>query len=330
MRLCSRQELETNVCCGTGCGFDSQLIWTSTAVLETGDVSQTVQEKDPATEDSTKESANALDGFVSSSGSSSDGSNNNNNNNNNNNINDNSNENSDNADSNNDNDDLDNDDLDNDDLDIDVPKGGRFAGLTAKIKEALAPVVETMGKRIEALSEHLGKEMGATSDDVSEKLVPLQSKLQGISKNVDKFRSDQQAVKPLVHDLQEQAKELGEKKKVVGSALHDITTGVKSAHAAVSGVSDDVQKAAKAVKALSGSAGKALSAAASKDSVEDLVGELKGDLKNAAGDLGKNIKTEVEQELKKGQGNHANIGKIASKNQKYLKRIYKSLHHVHH
>lgn len=30
MRLCSKDELESNVCCGTGCNFDSFLIWTST------------------------------------------------------------------------------------------------------------------------------------------------------------------------------------------------------------------------------------------------------------------------------------------------------------
>lgn len=27
MRLCKRKELETNVCCGTGCQFDGYLVW---------------------------------------------------------------------------------------------------------------------------------------------------------------------------------------------------------------------------------------------------------------------------------------------------------------
>jgi len=30
LRLCSKDELESNVCCGTGCGFDNWLTWTST------------------------------------------------------------------------------------------------------------------------------------------------------------------------------------------------------------------------------------------------------------------------------------------------------------
>jgi len=32
MRVCTRAELDTDLCCGTGCGFDNQLVWTSTAV----------------------------------------------------------------------------------------------------------------------------------------------------------------------------------------------------------------------------------------------------------------------------------------------------------
>jgi len=32
MRLCTRAELDTDLCCGTGCGFDNQLVWTSTQV----------------------------------------------------------------------------------------------------------------------------------------------------------------------------------------------------------------------------------------------------------------------------------------------------------
>jgi hypothetical protein len=32
-RLCSADELEAQVCCGTGCGFDHQLVWTSSACV---------------------------------------------------------------------------------------------------------------------------------------------------------------------------------------------------------------------------------------------------------------------------------------------------------
>lgn len=35
MRLCTKDELESNVCCGTGCNFDSWLIWTSTEFVST-------------------------------------------------------------------------------------------------------------------------------------------------------------------------------------------------------------------------------------------------------------------------------------------------------
>lgn len=35
MRLCTKDELESNVCCGTGCNFDSWLIWTSTEFVNT-------------------------------------------------------------------------------------------------------------------------------------------------------------------------------------------------------------------------------------------------------------------------------------------------------
>ena len=27
MRLCSEEELASNICCGTGCGFDAKLVW---------------------------------------------------------------------------------------------------------------------------------------------------------------------------------------------------------------------------------------------------------------------------------------------------------------
>ena len=30
MRLCTRQELEDNKCCSTGCGYDGNLVWSST------------------------------------------------------------------------------------------------------------------------------------------------------------------------------------------------------------------------------------------------------------------------------------------------------------
>jgi hypothetical protein len=30
MRLCSENELERNVCCGTGCNFDGRRVWTNT------------------------------------------------------------------------------------------------------------------------------------------------------------------------------------------------------------------------------------------------------------------------------------------------------------
>ena len=30
MRLCTRGEIEDNICCGTGCGYDGNLVWTST------------------------------------------------------------------------------------------------------------------------------------------------------------------------------------------------------------------------------------------------------------------------------------------------------------
>ena len=30
LRLCTQEELETGVCCGTGCGFDGVRVWTST------------------------------------------------------------------------------------------------------------------------------------------------------------------------------------------------------------------------------------------------------------------------------------------------------------
>jgi hypothetical protein len=30
MRLCSEQELNRGVCCGTGCGFDGRRVWSNT------------------------------------------------------------------------------------------------------------------------------------------------------------------------------------------------------------------------------------------------------------------------------------------------------------
>jgi hypothetical protein len=64
LRLCTKTELQSNVCCSTGCGFDSKLIWTSTPVVEATVVTEEqIFEKGEDTEDSKPAKSGHLGGF---------------------------------------------------------------------------------------------------------------------------------------------------------------------------------------------------------------------------------------------------------------------------
>jgi len=82
----------------------------------------------------------------------------------------------------------------------------------------------------------------------------------------------------------------------------------------------------KDLKKLSGSIEENLGNVATKDDVKKVVGNVKDGIKGQLEEASKDIKSNVEEVVKKAGGAHKDISKTVKKNQKYLKRIYKDLH----
>jgi len=192
------------------------------------------------------------------------------------------------------------------------------------LSDALKPIVERLNK----LEEKLIKVNKKEGEDVSQLFKPLSSNIEDLHDKVKQARQNSAGLKDKVDDVTDILEDATEATKDVKGKVENIKDAVERTQKDVAGLKKGVSGAVKDMKGLSAKMEMGLDNVATKADVQDVASSVKDASKDQIEDASKMIKGNVAKVLKGAGDSSAGIKKIAKKNQKYLKRIYKDLHHT--
>jgi len=193
----------------------------------------------------------------------------------------------------------------------------------AAFHDALLPIQTQM----DSLEGKIMKNHKKEEVDVSKLVKPLASKFDAIKDQVEENGANSAKVKENVEGIKKNMKETSAATQVVGSAIKGIEETAQQMQTDVAGLNKGVNEKTQLLKKLSASIDDSLDDVATKDGLKQVVQQVKGNVKDHLQDAAKNIKKSVESTVKSAGATQKSIHKVAAKNQKYLKRIYKDLHH---
>jgi len=193
------------------------------------------------------------------------------------------------------------------------------------VKQLFIGALKPIQSKMASIEEKSIKTNQKEEVDMSKLLKPLTSKLDDIEEQITQTDTDSVRLKEKFDGIAKNIKDTTAANQVVGSTVAGIKNTAQQIEKHTAGLTQGFNEAIQDVKKFSGKHVKLVS----KDAVKQVAQEVKDGVKDDVQEATEKIKKNVESALQSSDDSQK-TQKTVTKNQKYLKRIYKDLHHLHH
>jgi len=186
--------------------------------------------------------------------------------------------------------------------------------------------IKLINERIENLDHKVVKSDKTEEVDIEKLLKPLETKFDNVEDKVAAARSSSAGLKDKMDEIKDSIQSSHHATKAMTGQVDSIKQATAQTQKEAAGLKAGISSAVTNLKQLSGSIGNSLGKAASKDDVKKSASAVNDGIEDALNDAADAINGNVKEVLKKPAGALKDVHKVAQKNQKYLKRIYRDVH----